>query len=175
MLASEIARQPYRERLRAQLALALYRAGRSVEALRAIAEARRLLRDDIGVEPGPELRQLEAAILAHDTDTLAWIPPLEDASRPLPAAAPPDVVDEARFGRAIEEEHGRALLDRLADAWRGARDQRRARAGKSSLLRGLRADALAARHRRRVGPLSGVGRCGPVPVVAHRDRAARAR
>ena len=66
VLASEIARQPYRERLRAQLALALYRAGRSVEALRAIADARRLLRDDIGVEPGPELRQLEAAILAHD-------------------------------------------------------------------------------------------------------------
>jgi DNA-binding SARP family transcriptional activator len=142
VLASEIARQPYRERLRAQLALALYRAGRSVEALRAIADARRLLRDDIGVQPGPELRRLEAAILAHDSDALAWNQPLDDGPSPPHRAAPPDVADEARFGRSAEEGRGRALLDRLATRGGVLVISGEPGVGKSSLLRGLGADAV---------------------------------
>ena len=57
---------PLRERLRAQLMLALYRSGRQAEALEAYAEARRTLVDELGLEPGPELQQLQQAILAQD-------------------------------------------------------------------------------------------------------------
>lgn len=57
---------PYRERLRGQLMLALYRSGRQADALDAYRTARRTLDDELGLEPGPELRELEAAILRHD-------------------------------------------------------------------------------------------------------------
>ena len=62
-----IARWPYRERLRAHLMLALYRSGRQADALRAFTDARAALADDLGLDPGPELRDLEARILAHDS------------------------------------------------------------------------------------------------------------
>ena len=65
-LEALVAEQPYRERLRAQLMLALYRSGRQADALRAYQTARRTLGDELGLEPGPELRELEAAILRHD-------------------------------------------------------------------------------------------------------------
>ena len=55
-----------RERLTAQLMLALYRSGRQVEALRAFDRHRRRLAEDVGVEPAVELRELEAAILRQD-------------------------------------------------------------------------------------------------------------
>ena len=57
---------PFRERLWGQLMLALYRAGRQAEALEAYQRARRVLVDELGIEPGPELRELERAILAQD-------------------------------------------------------------------------------------------------------------
>ena len=55
-----------REGLHARLALALYRSGRQAEALDALAEAGRTLRDELGLEPSRELRDLEFAILSHD-------------------------------------------------------------------------------------------------------------
>ena len=57
---------PLRERLWAQLVLALYRSGRQAEALRAATEVRRVLGEELGIEPGPALRQLEARVLAQD-------------------------------------------------------------------------------------------------------------
>jgi DNA-binding SARP family transcriptional activator/streptogramin lyase len=57
---------PLRERLRAQLMLALYRSGRQSEALDAYQQARRLLSTELGLEPGRTLRELEAAILRQD-------------------------------------------------------------------------------------------------------------
>jgi predicted ATPase/DNA-binding SARP family transcriptional activator len=62
-LASE---HPLREKVHAQRMLALYRAGRQAEALGAYREARRVLVEEIGIEPGPELRDLERRILAQD-------------------------------------------------------------------------------------------------------------
>jgi DNA-binding SARP family transcriptional activator len=56
-------RHPLRERFRRQLMLALYRAGRQAEALAAYRDAHRALADGLGIEPSPELRALEAAIL----------------------------------------------------------------------------------------------------------------
>jgi DNA-binding SARP family transcriptional activator len=57
---------PYNERLRSQLMLALYRDGRQADALRVYQETRRLLNDELGLEPTEELRELERKILNHD-------------------------------------------------------------------------------------------------------------
>jgi predicted ATPase/DNA-binding SARP family transcriptional activator len=60
--------EPLQERLRARLVLALYRSGRQAEALDEVARAREVLVDELGVEPGPELRQLQRAILEQDPE-----------------------------------------------------------------------------------------------------------
>src|ERR1700758_1275559 len=65
-LEAAVAEAPLRERRWAQLMLALYRAGRQGEALGAYRRARALLADQLGVDPGPDLRRLEAAIVAQD-------------------------------------------------------------------------------------------------------------
>ena len=61
-----IAENPFRERLRGQLMLALYRGGRQAEALEAYRQTRRTLHDELGIEPGEALRELEQAILRQD-------------------------------------------------------------------------------------------------------------
>jgi DNA-binding SARP family transcriptional activator/DNA-binding beta-propeller fold protein YncE len=57
---------PLRERLRAQLMTVLYRCGRQADALEVYREGRRVLRDELGIEPGPALRELEQSILRQD-------------------------------------------------------------------------------------------------------------
>ncbi|WP_433412403.1 AfsR/SARP family transcriptional regulator [Microtetraspora malaysiensis] len=61
-----IAEQPYRERPRAQLMLALHRSGRTAEALATYRQTRRLYIDELGLEPSPLLKDLEQAILRGD-------------------------------------------------------------------------------------------------------------
>src|SRR5829696_6664229 len=80
-LQALIGEHPYRERLRAQLMLALYRCDRQADALQAYQDARRALVDELGIEPGERLRELERAVLAHDP---ALAPP-----RAAPMAAAP--------------------------------------------------------------------------------------
>jgi DNA-binding SARP family transcriptional activator/tetratricopeptide (TPR) repeat protein len=67
---------PWRERFHAQLMLALYRCGRQAEALDAYQRTRRMLVDELGVEPGRELRDLQAGILAGDPGLAAPGPTL---------------------------------------------------------------------------------------------------
>jgi DNA-binding SARP family transcriptional activator/streptogramin lyase len=90
-LEALVAEHPYRERLRAQLMLALYRSGRQADALDAYQAGRRALQDDLGLEPGSELRDLEAAILRQDE---ALVPPL-----PVPAATPDQPPPSRRLSR----------------------------------------------------------------------------
>jgi DNA-binding SARP family transcriptional activator len=93
-----VAAHPYQERLRELLMLALYRSGRQAEALAAYQTVRRVLREEVGLEPGQALRDLETAILRHDAALLGNAgrePPasVTPASAPTPTAPPrtPDV------------------------------------------------------------------------------------
>jgi DNA-binding SARP family transcriptional activator/streptogramin lyase len=70
-LEALVREHPLRERIRGQLMLALYRCGRQAEALEAYRDGRRHMSDELGLEPGPELRELEARILAHSPELAA--------------------------------------------------------------------------------------------------------
>src|SRR5262249_22283001 len=82
-----VTRYPLQERLRAQLILALYRAGRQAEARETYRETRRVLVDELGIEPSPELRELERAILRQDP-SLSVAAPKPQASGDAPPEAP---------------------------------------------------------------------------------------
>ncbi|MBT8206735.1 MAG: hypothetical protein KJO18_00560, partial [Acidimicrobiia bacterium] len=127
-LAVLVSENPFRERFHHQLMVALYRSGRQAEALRVFANARRTLVDELGIEPGAELRDLERRILDQDPtlDHSVEAPrvgeqhavlevPLVDAGisgraarrgATLPAAVSPLV------GRAVEMERVGGLLKR---------------------------------------------------------------
>jgi DNA-binding SARP family transcriptional activator len=90
-LEALIREYPYRERLRAQLMLALYRCDRQADALQAYQDARRQLVDELGIEPGERLRELERAILAQDQ---ALAVPARPTGRGLADAAPPGPAPE---------------------------------------------------------------------------------
>ena len=103
-----LATNPWRERLHAQRMLALYRCGRQAEALEAYREARRTLVEELGIEPGPELRRLHEAILCQDPNldvepVVAELPPELDT-----ANAPPVI------GRDGELRRLRARWERAA-------------------------------------------------------------
>jgi predicted ATPase/DNA-binding SARP family transcriptional activator len=100
-LRAALEENPFRERLWGQLMLALYRSGRQPDALEAFHEARRVLSDELALEPGPELRRLQEAILAHDPA----IAPVPVAPRPpgnLPAPSTSFVGREQDVGQVIE-------------------------------------------------------------------------
>lgn len=101
-LESFVAEQPTRERLRGLLMLALYRAGRQADALEAYRQAREALLEELGLEPGPELRELEQAILRQDEAL---------SRRPLPKSNVPVPVSTL-IGRERE-------LDEITSALRG--------------------------------------------------------
>ena len=147
---------PLRERLHGQRMLALYRCGRQAAALQAFRDARDTLVDEVGVEPGPELRRLHEAILRQDPALELEAGP--ELPRELDAAGAPPLA-----GR-VEE------LAWLRGHWRHA--QRRAGAlvalggapgmGKTRLAAELAGDV----HREGAAVLSASGLAGPGPALA---------
>ena len=117
-----VAEHPFRERLRAQLMLALYRAGRQSDALEVYRETRTLLADELGLEPGEELRELERRMLAHDPDLELGIlevalPEPAPAEEPIRARRPAtvvfaDVVDSTALAEQFDPELIHGVLDR---------------------------------------------------------------
>lgn len=81
-LETLLAEHPLRERMHAQLMRALYASGRQADALDAYRRARRALNDELGLEPGPELQELERKILQQDPELAPRRPSRASPSRP---------------------------------------------------------------------------------------------
>ena len=86
-------RHPLREQFWAQLMTALYRCGRQADALQAYHRVRGLLADQLGVDPGPELRGLHQAVLTNDPALMAPPPPVRPKPLAKPSQLPVDVGD----------------------------------------------------------------------------------
>jgi DNA-binding SARP family transcriptional activator len=133
-----VAEHPFRERLRAQLLLSLYRSGRQADALEAYAAARAALVEELGAEPGPDLQALHHAILRQDTALAGPVAeqPAEPAGRidearktvtvvlaDLAAAPPADPEARREHLRAAHEAAAAALLAHGGHVGRSAEDR----------------------------------------------------
>jgi DNA-binding SARP family transcriptional activator len=132
---------PLRERLRAQLMLALYRSGRQAQALKSYSEGRDLLVEELGLEPSPLLRGVHASILRQETFAAARgaIAELEHFE------SPPATSSRSRVGRASPA--ARAATGRLGSSGCTRRRTRRGRRGRWS------GGSVGERSVRRPGPV----------------------
>ena len=112
-LETTIAERPFDERPRAQLMLALYRAGRQADALEAYHQARRTLDEELGLEPGAQLRELEQAILRQDTALEAPLaaPVVLEERRKTVTILFADLVESTELAEALDPESLRRVLD----------------------------------------------------------------
>jgi DNA-binding SARP family transcriptional activator len=94
-LVELVAEFPLREQLRGQLMLALYRCGRTAEALQVYRQTRRTMIDELGIEPGERLRQLEHAILTSDPSLKPLAKPvgIPPVKQEVPSLLPTDIAD----------------------------------------------------------------------------------
>lgn len=107
-LQALVREHPFRERLRGQLMLALYRSGRHAEALDVYQQGRRLLAEELGLEPGEGLKRLERAILEQDP---ALVAPARTAA---PRAEAVPIARKTTITRALVAALAVALLGGVA-------------------------------------------------------------
>ncbi len=163
-LGELVAAHPLREQLRHHMALALYRSGRQAEALRILDDARRTLRNQLGIDPGRPLVELETAILnqdpaldlarpagVHPTGEVPVVPAATPEAAPAPVpdtaaviAAAPSLAPGARLvGRDPEVRQVLAALDESRAAPRIVLVEGEPGIGKTRLLEELGAEATA--------------------------------
>ncbi|MEV7008794.1 AfsR/SARP family transcriptional regulator [Streptosporangium sp. NPDC051022] len=118
-LASLVERHPDNERLRGQYMTALYRLGRQSDALASFREGRRILAEELGVDPGPELTALHHAILRGDPALLTSMSG-ETARVAVPAQSPLSPADftgrSPESSAPIDGKLAEDILEGLADA-----------------------------------------------------------
>ena len=149
-LQALVGEHPLSESLRAQLMLALYRGGRQADALAAYRDARRVLADELGLDPSPELQALERDILRHRVDPLAA--PAQRPGRREVVCVAVDVLASER-GAPLDPEVLQDVLERCHDAM----------------------EAVALRHGEPARELRGHGMIATFGApVAHEDDALRA-
>ena len=154
---------PLRERLWHLRSLALARAGRQADALDVLSQVRTVLADELGLEPGTELRDLQAAVLRQDPD-LEWVAPASASTTPAPTVAAEAPVETAL---AVEQVAAWPMVgrDRDLEALVEALDAARGGAATYAVLTGepgigksrLSAELAAVARARGVDVL--VGRC----------------
>jgi DNA-binding SARP family transcriptional activator/tetratricopeptide (TPR) repeat protein len=147
-IESLASRYPLRERIRGQFMLALYRSGRQAEALDVYRDTRRTLVEELGIEPGRELKDLERRVLAQD--------PGLDASDALKAE--PTLTDVPAAETLVGREPEMARLRPAVDAALSGRSGLILIGGEPGIGKSRLAEALAAHAHERGGRVI-VGRC----------------